>query len=44
MNESLVVMKGKKMFDDGERTVHKDIAPAKSRIFNYQKKSFGKLF
>jgi len=32
------------MFEDKERTNHKDIIPAKDRIVDYKKKSFGKLF
>jgi hypothetical protein len=32
------------MFDAGERTVHHELPPAKDRIEDYQRKSFGKLF
>jgi hypothetical protein len=32
------------MFDIGERSVHKEIPPAKDRIEDYKRKSFGKLF
>jgi len=32
------------MFDEGERTVHKEIPPSKDRIADYKRKSFGKLF
>lgn len=32
------------MFEDKERTIHKDIIPAKDRIVEYKRKSFGKLF
>ena len=35
LNESLVVIKEKKMFDKEERTMHKDIPPAKTRIQSY---------
>lgn len=44
LNQSLIVMKDRKMFDNEERTLHKDIPPAKTRIQTYKKKSFGKLF
>jgi hypothetical protein len=32
------------MFDENERTVHKDIIPARDRVEVYKRKSFGKLF
>ena len=36
--------KDKKMFGDGQRSVHQDIIPAKDRITDYKRKSFGRLF
>jgi len=44
LNEQLQLSKEKKMFDEGQRTIHKDIPPSKDRIEEYKKKSFGKLF
>lgn len=44
LDPDLVQQKEKRMFDDQERTVHKDIVPAKDRVQTYQRKSFGKLF
>lgn len=32
------------MYEDNERTDHKDIMPAKYRLTEYKRKSFGKLF
>jgi hypothetical protein len=32
------------MFDEGERTDIKGIPPAKNRITEYKRKSFGRLF
>jgi hypothetical protein len=32
------------MYDEGERSVHTDIPPARDRITDYKRKSFGKLF
>ena len=32
------------MYDQGERTIHTEIPPAKDRIVDYKRKSFGKLF
>ena len=32
------------MYDEGERSILKDIPPAKDRIADYKRKSFGKLF
>lgn len=32
------------MFDAGERTIHQDLPPAKDRIEEYSRKSFGQLF
>ena len=32
------------MYEDNERTDHKDIQPAKYRLTEYKRKSFGKLF
>jgi len=34
--------KEKKMYDDGERSIHTEIPPAKDRISEYRRKSFGK--
>ena len=31
-------------FETRERTVHKDIPPAKDRVIDYKRKSFGRLF
>ena len=44
LNEKNIMMKEKKMYDEGERRLHKDILPAKDRIGEYKRKSFGKLF
>jgi len=44
MNESLNNIKLKKMFDNEERSEHRDIAPAKYRLTDYKRKSFGKIF
>ncbi|CDW84410.1 UNKNOWN [Stylonychia lemnae] len=44
LNENYIEQKQKKFFEDGERTVHQDILPAKDRIGEYKTKSFGKLF
>ena len=38
------MQKEKKLFDDGQRTVHPDIIPAKDRIVEYKRKGFGRLF
>jgi hypothetical protein len=32
------------MYGEGERSVHTEIPPAKDRIADYKRKSFGKLF
>ena len=39
-----ILTKEKKMYDDGERSIHTEIPPAKDRISEYKRKSFGKLF
>ena len=44
LNEERFEDKERKMYDDGERTIHRDIPPAKDRITDYKRKSFGKLF
>jgi hypothetical protein len=44
LNEDLVQAKEKKYFDEGERSTLKDIIPAKDRVDDYKRKSFGKLF
>ena len=44
LDPTLAQQKEKRMFDEQERTEHKDIAPAKDRVGAYQRKSFGKLF
>eukprot|EP00347_Sterkiella_histriomuscorum_P008883 403343381 len=44
LDEELNEQKHKKLFDENERTVHKDILPARDRIEVYKRKSFGKLF
>lgn len=44
LDENLTLLKHKKLFDEEERTVHKDLIPAKDRIEVYKRKSFGKLF
>lgn len=31
-------------FDKGQRSVHRDIAPAKDRVQDYKRKCFGRLF
>lgn len=37
-------MRSRQRFDKEERTVHKDIAPAKDRVVGYKTKCFGRLF
>lgn len=44
LNENVTMMKDRKMYEEGERSIHKDILPAKDRICDYKRKSFGKLF
>ena len=44
LDENYILQKEKQFFDKQERTVHKDIIPAKDRIVEYKRKSFGKLF
>lgn len=44
MNEKNNIMKEKKMYDEGQRSIHQEIPPAKERIEEYKRKSFGKLF
>ncbi len=44
LDENLIAEKEKKMFDENERTNHKDIIPAKDRIVPYSRRSLGKLF
>jgi len=39
-----VEAKERKMYDEGERSIHNQIPPAKNRITDYKRKSFGKLF
>lgn len=42
MNESVNNIKLKKMFDNEERSEHRDILPAKYRLTDYKRKSVGK--
>jgi DNA-binding PadR family transcriptional regulator len=44
LNDSVVLEKQKQMFINEERTEHKDILPAKYRITDYKRKTFGRLF
>ncbi len=44
LNEDNVIAKARKRFDGKERTVLKDIAPAKDRVVDYKRKCFGRLF
>lgn len=44
LNEDNEIAKARKRFDVRERTVHKDIAPAKYRVTEYKRKCFGRLF
>jgi hypothetical protein len=44
MDQSLTEMKHRKMFEEEERTEHKDIVPAKYRLTDFKRKSLGKLF
>lgn len=44
LNESFNNVKLKKMFDNEERTEHRDIGPAKYRLTDYKRKSLGKIF
>ena len=32
------------MFESGQRSVHQEIIPAKDRVAEYKRKSFGRLF
>lgn len=32
------------MYDEHQRSIHKEIPPAKDRIGDFKRKSFGKLF
>ena len=44
LDPDLVEKKEMAFFEKQERTIHKDIVPAKDRIGEYKRKSFGKLF
>ena len=44
LNEEIQLEKEKEMFDEGQRSIHREIPPAKDRINEYKRKSFGKLF
>ena len=44
LDEENVIGKARKRFDGGERTILKDIAPAKDRVTEYKRKNFGRLF
>ena len=44
LDENFVLQKERKFFENQERTIHKDLIPAKDRIGDYKRKSFGKLF
>jgi hypothetical protein len=44
LDEENVIAKARKRFDGGERTILKDIAPAKDRVTDYKRKCFGRLF
>jgi len=44
MDELNIEASERAKFDKRERTVHKDIAPAKDRINDYKRKCFGRLF
>lgn len=44
LNEENEIAKARKRFEVKERTVHKDIAPAKDRVTEYKRKCFGRLF
>ena len=44
LDEELKQQKDKQLFEDGDRSIHKEIPPAKDRIGEFKRKSFGKLF
>lgn len=44
LKEENVLESEKRRFDKRERTVHKDLAPAKDRVSDYKRKCFGRLF
>ncbi len=44
LKEENVLEAEKMRFDRKQRTVHKDIAPAKDRVTDYKRKCFGRLF
>lgn len=44
MDEERDESKQKKRFDEGERSIHREIPPAKDRLTDYKRKCFGRLF
>ena len=44
MDQSLTDLKHKRMFEEEERTEHKDLPPAKFRLTDYKRNNLGKLF
>ena len=44
LDEANLVARNRSRFDHGQRTVHKDIIPAKDRVIDYKRKCFGRLF
>ena len=44
LDEEKMLAKSRQRFDRCERSIHKDIAPAKDRVTGYKTKCFGRLF
>lgn len=44
LDEEKVAAKSRSRFDKCERSIHRDIAPAKDRVSSYKTKCFGRLF
>jgi hypothetical protein len=44
LDEEITAAKSRQRFDRCERSIHRDIAPAKDRVTGYKTKCFGRLF
>ena len=44
LDETLKLQKERRMYEEGERSIHQEIPPAKDRITEFKRKSFGKFF
>lgn len=44
LDEEITAAKSRQRFDRCERSIHRDIAPAKDRVAGYKTKTFGRLF